>query len=134
MELSIRPTESPDCDANNNWRIVMLKGDAGLGVSFVLEQNLAVAARVQTAAGEYAITSPGPVRLGRWTHLAVAYEETTGRMELWLDGALAKVAAHPPSPLAPPSGQFTFGGPVGAAATCPAAAGSFVGELRDFDV
>ncbi|HEX5493437.1 MAG TPA: LamG domain-containing protein [Mycobacteriales bacterium] len=42
-----------------------------------------------------AASSTEPVALGVWTHLAGSYDVATGQISLYVDGALAGVAAHP---------------------------------------
>src|SRR5262249_7188240 len=53
MEMAVKSDEDPDCDGNNNWRVLMAKGgipDAG-AYSMVLEEDRTFTARVKLTGG-----------------------------------------------------------------------------------
>src|SRR5207237_1310824 len=51
IEQMMKPADSPDCDANNNYRMLIGKGNLGGAYSIVLEDNLSFQARVKVVGG-----------------------------------------------------------------------------------
>jgi hypothetical protein len=136
LQLTVRPTAELDCDGNNNWRVLALKGDWGTqAYSLVLEESRFVQARVWTAGNvEYAVFSTRPLPLDVDTAVGVHYDAATGDLVLYLDGTEAGRTAHAPAALRTAAGPLQIGGPSSAQPACPDGLGTFAGAIDDVDV
>jgi len=76
LQLAVRPTASPDCDANNNWRLLALKGTwATPAYSLLFEEGRTLHIRVYTTAGaEYELWSNRQLPLDAWSTVGVTYD------------------------------------------------------------
>jgi hypothetical protein len=136
IELAVKPTVDPNCDGNNNYRMLLGKGDIGTGsYSVVLEENLVVQARVRVASGQlYALHSNVPIALNAWSRVAVQYDAASGEMVFLVNGVETNRTTHPPAILAGQADKLTIGGPNGTRAACPNGDGAFQGELDEVAV
>jgi hypothetical protein len=130
IEMWIRPTASPDCDAKNNYRVVLGKGNIATGAyTVVLEENMALQARVMLGGVQRALASPA-LTLNTWTHVAFEYDGPTGKAA-WFFGGNEVAAANLGAGTLPQSAApLRFGGP-GARAACPDGDGAFRGQLDE---
>jgi hypothetical protein len=117
MEMTIRPAGDPDCDAGNNFRVLLRKGES---YSLVLEETRGVRARVRVAGGEvYALYSGAvlPADGVTWTRVTAEYDAPSGRMQLRFDDAVVAEETFPPGKLEATADRLTIGG-VGARPAC----------------
>jgi MYXO-CTERM domain-containing protein len=131
VELWIRPDAPVDCDGNNNYRLLLGKGNLPGPFSLVLEDSLQVHAFVRAGGVERSLVSDVAVPLGAWTHVGLGYDGATGQTRLWLDGRVAAGHDGPPAPLDASAAPLTIGGPGGARAACPNQDGIFQGAVDE---
>ncbi|HEV8323736.1 MAG TPA: LamG-like jellyroll fold domain-containing protein [Myxococcota bacterium] len=135
LDFYARPDVEPDCDGNNNWRLVLGKGDIGTGsYTVVLEENRALQVRFGVAgAGEQSLATPA-LALGVWTHVSCEWDGMSGAAGCWLDDAPVAAATLATGTLAPVAGASLTIGAAGARAACPAGDGAFAGALDEVSV
>ncbi len=117
MEMTIRPAGDPDCDAGNNFRVLLRKGES---YSLVLEETRGVRARVRVAGGEvYALYSGAvlPADGATWTKVTAEYDARSGRMQMRFDDEVVAEETFPPAALEATGDPLTIGG-VGARPAC----------------
>jgi len=133
VELWLRPQSAVDCDGNNNYRVLLAKGPLGPGAySLILEEGEILQARVLAGGVERSVAGvPVPLPIDKWSHVGFTYDGATGAMRLWVDGALAGEASHPPAVLDGSKHALTIGGPGGARPKCPNTDGSFHGLIEE---
>jgi hypothetical protein len=110
MEMTIRPAADPDCDAGNNFRILLRKGDA---YSLVLEETRGVRARVRVAGGAIRELYSGavmPADNATWTKVTAEYDAPSGRMQIRFDDEVVADETFPPAQLAGTTDPLTIGG------------------------
>lgn len=129
IDLAIRPTEEPDCDGTNNYRLVLGKGNIGGAYSVVLEESRALQVRFGVDGEERSLITP-PVPLDRWTSVSCEYDGTTGAAGCWFDGQEVVRMDFAPGSLTPSSEPLLVGGP-GARDACPNGDGAFRGKLDE---
>ncbi|MDQ3336850.1 MAG: LamG domain-containing protein [Myxococcota bacterium] len=110
MEMSLRPAGNPDCDASNNYRMLLRKGEA---YSLVLEETRGIRARVRVAGGLVRELYSGAVIAAdgaTWTKVTAEYESTNGKMQIRFDDVVVAEETFPPAPLAGTNDLLTIGG------------------------
>lgn len=132
IDLAIRPIAEPDCDGNNNYRLVLGKGNIGGAYSVVLEENRALQVRVGVDGEERSLVTP-PVPLDRWTAVSCEYDGTTGAAGCWFDGEEVVRMDLAPGTLTPSSEPLLVGGP-GSRDACPDGDGAFRGQLDEIAI
>jgi hypothetical protein len=132
VELWLKPRTEPNCDANNNYRLLLGKSNINGAYSLVLEEDRSFQARVRVAGGvQYDIRSMAVAPLGQWTHVAFQYDAATGTMVFLVNGAETNRIVRAPATLAGTNDMLVIGAP-GARAACPAAGdGAFDGEIDE---
>lgn len=126
----IRPDADPNCDAENNYRLLLSKGDIGAGAySVVFEEGAALQARVNVGGEQIATASPA-LPLGVWTHVAFEYDGPSGKAGFWFDGNPVAEVVHPAGTIVATTDPLRFGAP-GPRAACPAGDGAFAGGLDE---
>ncbi len=132
IEMAVKPHSDPDCDANNNYRLLLGKGNIGNGsYTLVLEENRDLQARVRVATGaQYNIVARTQIPIGQWSHVAAQYDAASGTMAFFVDGVETNRVTHPPAPLAGTTHPLTIGAP-GNRAACPNGDGAFHGEIDE---
>ncbi|MFL5320274.1 MAG: LamG domain-containing protein [Myxococcaceae bacterium] len=134
IEMWLKPASDPDCDATNNYRVLLEKGTIATGsYSVVLEENRDLQARVRVAGGtEYALAAGTQLPVGQWSKIAVEYDGATGTMAFWVNGVETNRAVHPAALLSGTTDKLTIGGPDGIHASCPMNGdGEFHGEIDE---
>ncbi len=133
VELSLKPRSSPDCDANNNYRLVFGKPNINGAYSLVLEDDRSFQARVRVAGGvQYDIRSNGVTApIGQWTHVAFEYDAATGTMAFLVNGTEVNRVVRAPAALAGTNDVLYIGAPGARAACPPTGDGAFDGELDE---
>ncbi|MFO0554160.1 MAG: LamG domain-containing protein [Polyangiaceae bacterium] len=132
IEFSVAPSE-PDCDAANNWRLLIGKGDIANGsYSVVLEENHALQARVNVGGTQVSLASPA-LPLDTWTHVAFEYDGATGNAGFWFDGVQVTTATLAAGTITSTTDALSIGGP-GARAACPDGDGAFQGRLDEVSI
>ncbi|MEZ6187474.1 MAG: cytochrome c peroxidase [Planctomycetota bacterium] len=102
-------------DAPNRYRFLLqLPGTLHL----ILEENGALHARVWRGGQVYTTLQAGGVPLDRWTHVAVTYDATSGKLRLFQDAVQVKAIDVPPGPLDAATGDLLLG-PAGAQPRAP---------------
>lgn len=132
IELWLKPADSPDCDGNNNYRLLLGKPNINGAYSLVLEDDLSLQARVQVQGGvQYDIRSNRALPVGQWSKVAFQYDAATGTMNFLVNDVETARTVRPALLLEGNTAALTFGGP-GARSACPAAGdGAFHGELDE---
>lgn len=135
VEMWIRPTAPVDCDAANNYRLLLGKGNIGDGsYSIVLEEGERFQARVRAGGVQRAVASDRGIPVGEWSHVGFTYDAATGAMAFFVNGERAGTASHPPATLSGSTHPLRIGGPGGARAVCPTSDGAFQGEIDEVRV
>jgi hypothetical protein len=132
MEMTIRPAGNPDCDGQNNFRVLLRKGDA---YSLVFEETRGVRARVRVAGGATRELYSGavlPADGATWTKVTAEYDAPSGRMQLRLDDVVVADQTFAPAQLADGTDKLTIGG-AGTAPACPAG-GNFAGTIDEVSI
>jgi hypothetical protein len=108
MEMSLRPASDPNCDATNNYRFLMRKGEA---YSLILEETRGVRARVRVAGGAIRdLYSGAEIPVGAWTKVTAEYEATTGQMQIRFDDVVVADQTFGPAKLEGTTDMLTIGG------------------------
>jgi hypothetical protein len=135
VEAWVKPASSPDCDGNNNYRLLLGKPNINGSYSLVLEDDLSLQARVRVAGGaQYDLRSMRQLPLGQWSHVAFQYDAASGTMNFLVNGAETNRAVHPPALLEGINQPLNIGGPGARAACPPTGDGAFHGELDEVAV
>jgi hypothetical protein len=131
VELTVRPTTDPNCDANNNYRLLIGKPNIGGAYGMVLEDDRQVLARFQVANGQtYDIRSGQQIPLNQWTKVAFQYDAASGTVVFLVNGIeTARVQKTPSLLTSTNTGVFIGAG--GVRAACPNGDGAFQGELDE---
>jgi hypothetical protein len=126
---------NPDCDATNNWRLLLGKGHIGAGAySVVYEEGGSLQARVNVAGTQQSIWTP-PVPFDTWTHVSCEYDGPTGKMGCWFNDGEVATADVTPGTIAQTADPLWIGGPGGARPACPVDGdGAFAGMLDEVSI
>ena len=129
LEMWIRPDAPVDCDGQNNYRLLLGKGNLGGPYSLVFEEGEVFQARVRAGGVERSAHTSKAAPIGQWSHVGFTYDGATGALRVYLNGE--QVGAHdgPPAPLDGGAAPLTIGGPGGPRPACPAGDGSFFGAI-----
>jgi hypothetical protein len=129
MEIAVNPAADPDCDGQNNFRVLLQKGTA---YSLIFEDTRGVRARVQVAGGAiYDVYSVTQLAVGQWSRVAAVYDGATGDLAFFVDGKETNRSHNPPAQLMASTDVLTIGGPVGARPACPDGNGAFAGAIDE---
>jgi hypothetical protein len=132
VEMWIRPSAPVDCDGNNNYRMLLGKGDLGSGsYSIVFEEGERFQARVRAGGVMRSIVSDRGIPVGEWSHVGFTYDGTTGAMRFYVNGEVAGEASYAPATLSGSSAPLRIGGPGGARSMCPNGDGAFQGDIDE---
>ena len=110
MEMTLRPAGNPDCDAGNNYRTLLRKGEA---YSLTLEETRGIRARVRVAGGTVRELYSGaviPADGQTWTRVSAEYDAPSGRMVIRFDGQIVADETFAPGVLAGSTDVLTIGG------------------------
>jgi uncharacterized protein (TIGR03382 family) len=132
MEMTIRPAGDPDCDAGNNFRVLMRKGEA---YSLVFEETRGVRARVRVAGGAVRGVYSGAVMPAdgvTWTKVTAEYDAPTGRFQIRFNDTVVAEQTFAPAPLEGTGDPLRIGGN-GNAPVCPIG-GNFAGAIDEVSV
>jgi hypothetical protein len=130
MEMTIRPLSDPDCDGQNNFRVLLRKGD---GYSLVLEETRGVRARVRVEGGEVRDLYSGvELPVGEWTKVAAEYDAASGTMQIYFNDQLVAEQTFAPALVSATADDLTIGG-IGNAPACPVG-GNFHGTIDEVSV
>jgi hypothetical protein len=130
--MTIRPTGDPDCDGQNNFRVLLRKGEA---YSLVLEETRGIRARVRVADGVIRELYSGaviPADGATWTKVTAEYDAPSGRMQIRFDDQIVADEIFAPAQLAGTTDKLTIGG-IGTAPACPVG-GNFAGTIDEVSV
>ncbi len=132
LEMQVKLGADPNCDANNNYRLLLGKG---LGYSLILEEDRSIHARVQVLGGAvYELFSgAGQVAVGAWTHVAFQYDAASGVMVFRINGVETARDTRAPATILGVTDVLRIGGN-GVRATCPNGDGAFQGELDEVGI
>lgn len=131
VALRLRPDSDPDCDANNNYRNLLAKGNIATGAyTLVFEENRSFQARVKVGGQQYSLWSNHSIPVGVWSEVAFTYHAESGKMAFFVDGVETNAAFHAPGALDGSSDDLYIGGR-GNAAACPDGEGTFHGLIDD---
>jgi hypothetical protein len=131
VELQMKTAADPNCDANNNYRNVLSKGQS---YSLILEDDREIHGRVRVTGGVvYELLSTVPVSIGAWNHVAFQYDAASGTLVFRINGVETARVVKPPALLEGTTDKLTIGAP-GARAACPNGDGAFNGELDEVGV
>jgi hypothetical protein len=108
MEMTINPAADPNCDAGNNFRFLMRKGEA---YSLIFEETRGVRARVRVQGGLVRdLYSGAEAPLNAWTKVTAEYDATSGKMQIRFNDVVVAEDTFPPLPLAGTTDVLTIGG------------------------
>ncbi|MBL8936284.1 MAG: LamG domain-containing protein, partial [Archangium sp.] len=135
IELALKPRSEPNCDANNNYRLLLGKPNINGAYSLVLEDDRSFQARVRVTGGvQYDIRSNAIAPLNQWTHVAFQYDAATGTMVFLMNGIETNRVVRAPAVLAGTNDTLFIGAP-GARTACPNGGdGAFDGELDEVGI
>lgn len=133
VEMRLKPASDPDCDANNNWRLLLGKPDTNGSYSLVFEEGRVLQARVRAGGVEHAILSNAQIPLGDWTTVAFTYLSTTGEMAFFVNGVETNRVSGTPGILEDTVSSLLVGGP-GVSSACPDGLGAFHGEIDELSI
>ncbi len=135
VEMHVFPAAPVDCDANNNWRVLLQKGSVGQGVtSLVLEEGETMQARVQSGGAERAIWANGAIPVGQSSHVAYTFDGATGAMAFFINGVETNRVTHPAGVINGNISPIFIGGSGSNRGACPDGAGSFQGKLDEVKI
>jgi hypothetical protein len=130
MEMTLNPTQDPNCDAQNNFRVLLRKGEA---YSLILEETRGIRARVRVAGGAIRdVYSGAELPLNAWTKVTAEYDAPSGRMQIRFDDVVVAEETFPPAQLAGTSDPLTIAG-IGNASSCPIG-GNFTGIVDEVSI
>jgi hypothetical protein len=132
MEMTLRPAGDPDCDGQNNFRVLLRKGEA---YSLILEETRGIRARVRVAGGAVRELYSGAelaVDGATWTKVSAEYDAPTGRLQIRFDDQVVAEESFAPALLAGTGEPLTIGG-VGPRPAC-AEGGNFAGVIDEVSV
>ena len=130
IEAALRPFGAADCDGNNNWRMLIAKGNIADGAyTVVFEEGGALQIRVNVDGEQRSLIGP-PLAIDQWTHIAYEYDGPSGQAGLWYDGLEVASAMLPAGTIASSGADLTIGAP-GARDVCPNGDGAFVGMIDE---
>lgn len=132
VEMTLRPAAPVDCDGNNNYRLLLGKGNIGDGAyTLILEENGQLHARVKVGGEQRSLVSSSSIPAGEWSEVAFAYRASTGQMTFVVNGQPAGEATFAPGPLDGSPHRLTLGGPGTPRAACPNGDGAFFGAIEE---
>ncbi len=138
MALWMYLSADPNCDVNNNWRVLMSKYSSS-GSSFgpyfvILEENRIPSWSVTVnGAPQRFFPTSGAVPVGIWTHVAFTRVASTGVMSYYVNGALVQPSTGLASgSMDTSTGELRMGG--GYVTGCPSHDGFFQGNLDEVRV
>jgi len=132
IELWLKPGSDPNCDANNNYRLLLGKGNLNGAYSLVLEEDLSFQGRVKVQGNtHYSARSMATVPVGQWSHVVFQYDAASGVAVFRINGVETSRTTFAPATLVGTADVLQVGAP-GPRAACPAAGdGAFHGELDE---
>ncbi|MBI4820312.1 MAG: LamG domain-containing protein [Deltaproteobacteria bacterium] len=131
VELSIFPVGDPDCDGNNNWRMLLGKGNINTGAyTLVFEESRQFQARVRVGAKQYSLWSNASIPVGQWSNVAFTYHADSGQMAFFVDGVETNRASYAPGQLQGSPDPLDLGGQR-VASSCPDQDGTFFGLIDE---
>jgi len=132
MEMTIRPDGDPDCDAQNNFRVLLRKGEA---YSLILEEPGGIRARVRVSGGAVRDLYSG-VELATdgvtWTKVTAEYDAQSGKLQIRFDDQVVAEETFAPAALEGTGDTLTIGG-TGPHAAC-SVGGNFAGTIDEVSV
>ena len=130
-ELWVYPYGPVDCDANNNYRLLMSMGNIGGPFAVILEDGEVVRLRVHAGGMERDAIADRALPITAWSHVGGSYDGATGQLRLHIDGVLAGSHDGPPAPLDASVAPLMIGGPGGDRPACPTNDGNFHGAIDE---
>jgi uncharacterized protein (TIGR03382 family) len=132
MEMSIQPAGDPDCDAANNFQVLLRKGEQ---YSLILEETRGIRARVRVAGGEVRDLYSGAELVAdgtTWTKITAEYDAPTGRFQIRFDDTVVAEQVFGPADLEGTTDPLTIAG-TGPKPAC-AEGGNFAGVIDEVSV
>jgi hypothetical protein len=132
MEMTVRPAGDPDCNAQNNFRVLLRKGEA---YSLVFEEPKGIRARVRVEGGTvYDLYSGVEIAANgsTWTKVTAEYDGPSGKMQIRFDDQVVAEQVFEPALLAGTTDQLTIGG-TGPMPAC-GDGGNFQGTIDEVSV
>jgi hypothetical protein len=134
VEMQLMPTVDPSCDGENNYRLILGKGNIGDGAyTLTFEDDRSLFARVKVGAQQYGVHSARVIPVGVFSHVAFTYSAQTGEMAFFIDGERTNSVVHPAGMLAGSTHPLRIGAP-GVRAACPRGDGAFAGVVDEVAV
>ena len=82
LELWVRPDAPVDCDGNNNYRLLLSKGNISGPYAVILEDGEVVRIRVHAGGVERDALADHNLPIGEWSHIGATYDSSTGQLRL----------------------------------------------------
>lgn len=133
VEMLVRPSSPPDCDANNNYRFLLGKGELDGAYSLVFEEDGSFQARVRAGGEVRSLFSARAIPVGSFSHVAFVYDAASGTLAFFIDGAETNRMVFGPATLDGNRESIRIGGP-GDAAECPDGHGAFHGAIDELEI
>ena len=134
VEFWLKPTQKVDCDGNNNYRVLLSKGDVFNGTySLVLEEGEVFRARFRAGGETRELVSLTPIPVGEWSQIGFTYNAQTGEAHFVTNGVVTTAKTFASGSIEGMPGPLFIGGPGGNKPACPNGHGVFNGiidELR----
>ncbi len=127
-------TTNPDCDANNNWRVILTKmtpagGDWG-SYNILLEETRGLSWSVVVGGvWQRLFSTGGVVPIGQWVHVAVV-RSSAGFMGIYINGVLGPSQTSATGPIASQAGPLRIGAGTNLI-SCPNGDGAFPGVIDE---
>ena len=133
VEMRLRPASDPDCDANNNWRLLLGKPDTNGSYSLVFEESRQLQARVWAGGVEHSVWSNAAIPVGEWTTIAFTYLSTTGETAFFVNGVETSRVTGTPGTIVDNVSSLLVGA-AGPSSPCPNDLGAFHGEIDELAI
>ncbi|MEI2708809.1 MAG: LamG-like jellyroll fold domain-containing protein [Chitinophagaceae bacterium] len=134
LELWVRPDAPVDCDGNNNYRLLLSKGNISGPYAVILEDGEVVRIRVHAGGVERDALADHNLPIGEWSHIGATYDSSTGQLRLAINGEPAGAHDGPPAPLDASAAPVMIGGPGGVRPACPTNDGNFQGAIDEVKI
>lgn len=134
LELWVRPDAPVDCDGNNNYRLLLSKGNISGPYAVILEDGEVVRIRVHAGGVERDALADHNLPIGEWSHIGATYDSSTGQLRLAINGEPAGAHDGPPAPLDASAAPVMLGGPGGVRPACPTNDGNFQGAIDEVKI
>ena len=135
VEMWLKPHETVNCDAKNNYRVLIQKGPVAQGAfSLVFEEGEVFQARVKVGGEQRAVIADSPIPVGEWSHIGFTYDAGSGALRFYINGDLVSETAGPALTLDATAHKVLVAGPGKNRPACPDGDGVFSGVIDELRI